>query len=255
MPYIKDNDGGQLLNAEQFYYTIDEHGRKILNVAGGGGAAGVTSVNGKRGNVTLTADDIPAGTNSQQFTNADKTELNQATTDITNLKTSVNNKFDKSGGTMTGDINMGSHNITNVEKIAINGNNPLFIGSVVEPASDAPRMTATNDGKMAFVKANTQNTYVPVSVGEPQSADDAATKRYVDNAIADIRGIPDGGTIGQALVKRSGTDGDVEWATVGGGGGGNLPASTTADAGKFLVVNVAGNAEWSNTITIDAGNI
>lgn len=254
MAYFKVPGGEFLVDDQDFTIEKDQLGRPVLVPlgGGGGGGAGVTSVNGKRGNVTLTADDIPAGANSQQFTNADKTELNQATTDITNLKTSVNNKFDKSGGTMTGDINMGSHGITNVEKIAINGNNPLFIGSVVEPTSEAPRMTATNDGKMAFVKANTQNTYVSVSVGEPQSADDAATKRYVDNALADIRGIPDGGTAGQALVKRSGTDGDVEWATVGGGAG-NLPPSTTADAGKVLVVNAAGNAEW--TESIDGGNV
>lgn len=32
--------------------------------------------------------------------------------------------------------------------------------------------------------------------------------------------LPDGGTTGQALVKASGTDRDVEWGTVAGGGGG-----------------------------------
>ncbi|HAU85879.1 MAG TPA: hypothetical protein DCW90_10355 [Lachnospiraceae bacterium] len=254
MAYIKDNDGGQLLDSAQFYYTKDPTtGRKILHIRGGG-AGGVTSVNGNFGpDITLTTDDIPQGANTEQFTNTDKTELNQATTDITNLKTSVNNKFDKSGGTMTGDINMGSHGITNVEKIAINGQNPMFIGSTIEATSTAPRMTATNDGKVAFVKANTQADYVSISVGTPTSANDAATKKYVDDAIAQAGGLPThtAADAGKALVVQA--DNTLTWATVGGGGGGNLPTSTVGDAGKILRVNAAGNAEWTDTI--DAGNL
>ena len=192
MAYFKVPGGEFLVNDADYEIQRDNLGRPILVPlgGGGGGGGGVTSVNGKRGNVTLTTDDIPQGANTEQFTNADKTELNQATTDITNLKTSVNNKFDKSGGTMTGDINMGSHGITNVEKIAINGQNPMFIGSTIEATSTAPRMTATNDGKVAFVKANTQADYVPISVGTPTSANDAATKKYVDDAIAQAGGLP-----------------------------------------------------------------
>lgn len=229
MAYIKDNDGGQLLDSAQFYYTKDPTtGRKILHIRGGGAGGGITSVNGNFGpDVTLTTDDIPQGANTKQFTDADKTELNQATTDITNLKTSVNNKFDKSGGTMTGDINMGSHGITNVEKIAINGQNPMFIGSTIEATSTAPRMTATNDGKVAFVKANTQADYVSISVGTPTSANDAATKKYVDDAIAQAGGLP--------------------------------PATATED-GKVLTVNAQGVAEWQTLpeniylVTFSGGN-
>lgn len=222
MAYIKDNDGGQLLDSAQFYYTKDPvTGRKILHVRGGGAGGGITSVNGDFGpDVTLTADDIPGGANTQQFTNEDKTKLDNVTTNVTtidnkvnNLQTTVNNKFDKTGGTMTGDINMGGNAITGVEKIQINGQNEMYIGSTIEAVSDAPRMTPTNDGKVAFVKANTQNDYVSISVGTPTSANDAATKAYVDNAIA---------------------------------AAGGLPPSGVADANKVLTVNAQGVAEWAD---------
>lgn len=229
MAYFKVPGGEFLVNDADYEIQRDNLGRPILVPlgGGGGGGGGVTSVNGKRGNVTLTTDDIPQGANTEQFTNADKTELNQATTDITNLKTSVNNKFDKSGGTMTGDINMGSHGITNVEKIAINGQNPMFIGSTIEATSTAPRMTATNDGKVAFVKANTQADYVSISVGTPTNANDAATKKYVDDAIAQA---------------------------------GGLPPATAAEDGKVLTVNAQGVAEWQTLpeniylVTFSGGN-
>ena len=255
MAYFKVPGGEYFVSSDDYEIQRDNLGRPILvPLGGGGGGGGVNSVNGKRGNVTLTTDDIPQGANTKQFTDADKTELNQATTDITNLKNSVNNKFDKSGGTMTGDINMGSHGITNVEKIAINGQNPMFIGSTVEATSTAPRITATNDGKIAFVKANTQADYISISVGAPQSANDATTKKYVDDAIAQAGGLPThtAADAGKALVVQA--DNTLTWATVGGGGGGgNLPASTVGDAGKVLFVNAAGTPEWTNII--DAGNI
>ena len=57
--YIKANDGGDLLNGDQFFYTEDDMGRPVLNVAGAAGVAPVLKVNEKIGNVTLTTDDIP----------------------------------------------------------------------------------------------------------------------------------------------------------------------------------------------------
>jgi len=43
--------------------------------------------------------------------------------------------------------------------------------------------------------------------------------------------VPSGGTTGQALVKRSDTDFDTEWATVQGGGGSGAEIDDTAGAG------------------------
>lgn len=224
MAYIKDNDGGQLLDAAQFYYTKDPiTGRKILHTrGGGGGGGGITSVNGQFGpDVTLTADDIPAGANSQQFTNADKTQLDTATANITAinnqigaLTTQVNSKMSTAGGTFTGNVDMGSNDINNVQKIHVDGQAPLYIGSTIEAAgTNGPRITGTTAGEVSFVKADTQNTLININVAEPTAATHAVTKQYVDNAIA---------------------------------AAGGLPPSTAADANKVLAVNAQGVAQWTD---------
>ena len=92
------------------------------------------------------------------------------------------------GGTMRGSINMGDHAITNVQEVELQGSGDgLYIGSVVQPSGTAgARLTGVAGGKAAFVKPDSQSIYVPVRVGAPQGEDDAATKEYVDNAIASI---------------------------------------------------------------------
>lgn len=59
MATIRANDGGCLLNADQFEYTKDELGRPVLNTKSGSGG-NVTSVNGKTGAITLSASDVGA---------------------------------------------------------------------------------------------------------------------------------------------------------------------------------------------------
>lgn len=223
MAYIKDNDGGQLLDAAQFYYTKDPAtGRKILHTRGGGGGGTITSVNGQTGpDVVLTTDDIAGGVNTEQFTNADKTELTNATanianinTDVAGLTTRVDSKMDKTGGTFTGNVDMGSNDINNVQKIHVDGQAPLYIGSTIEAVgTNAPRITGTTAGEVSFVKADTQNTLLNINVAEPTAATHAATKQYVDNAIA---------------------------------AAGGLPPATAADANKVLAVNAQGVAEWTD---------
>lgn len=223
MAYIKDNDGGQLLDAAQFYYTKDPiTGRKILHTRGGGGGGGtITSVNGQTGpDVVLTTDDITPGANTQQFTDADKTELTSATANITNINNSITNltgrvnaKMDVAGGTFTGNVDMGSNDINNVQKIHVDGQAPLYIGSTIEATgTNGPRITGTTAGEVSFVKADTQNTLININVAEPTAATHAATKQYVDNAIAQA---------------------------------GGLPPATAADANKVLAVNAQGVAEWT----------
>lgn len=96
------------------------------------------------------------------------------------------------GGTMQGSINMGDHAITNVQEVELRGSGDgLYIGSVVQPNGTAgARLTGVAGGAAAFVKPDSQSIYVPVSVGSPSQDKHAATKEYVDTAIASV---PSGG--------------------------------------------------------------
>ena len=96
------------------------------------------------------------------------------------------------GGTMQGSINMGDHAITNVQEVELqNSGDGLYIGSVVQPNGTAgARLTGVAGGAAAFVKPDSQSIYVPVSVGSPSQDKHAATKEYVDTAIASV---PSGG--------------------------------------------------------------
>lgn len=96
------------------------------------------------------------------------------------------------GGTMQGNIDMGDHAITNVQEVELQSSGDgLYIGSVVQPSGTAgARLTGVAGGAAAFVKPDSQSIYVPVSVGSPSQDKHAATKEYVDNAIA---GVPSGG--------------------------------------------------------------
>lgn len=72
------------------------------------------------------------------------------------------------GGIMSGNINMGENAIINVQKIHVDGEAPIYIGSTVESgATNAARLTGVAGGGAAFVKANKQAEYAPVSVGNP----------------------------------------------------------------------------------------
>lgn len=92
------------------------------------------------------------------------------------------------GGTMQGSINMGDHAITNVQEVELQSSGDgLYIGSVVQPSGTAgARLTGVAGGAAAFVKPDSQSIYVPVSVGSPSQDKHAATKEYVDTAIAGI---------------------------------------------------------------------
>lgn len=88
------------------------------------------------------------------------------------------------GGTMTGNINMGSNAITHVQKIYVDGQANLYLGSVVEKAgTSGVRLTGTTSNEAAFVKPTSQNEYVPVLVGNPTAPNHAVNLRHLTEPI------------------------------------------------------------------------
>lgn len=87
------------------------------------------------------------------------------------------------GGKMTGNIDMQSHHIVNVEKLHVDGSAPIYIGSVIEPGVNAPRLVGSTGGSAAFVKASSQSEYVPVAVGNPSAPDHAVNLRQLTQEV------------------------------------------------------------------------
>lgn len=89
------------------------------------------------------------------------------------------------GGTMDGAIDMAANNITNVQKIHVNGQAPLYLGSTIEQAGTAGvRLTGTTGGTAAFVAPDSQSTYRAVAVGDPTANEHATNKTYVDDKLS-----------------------------------------------------------------------
>lgn len=149
-------------------------------------------------------------------------------------------------GKVDSDLNMNEHGIVNAHRISTDGPAPLYIGATIEAAgTTAPRLTGATDGSAAFVKADTQNTYVPVSVGAPTAASHAVTKEYSDgktNALQASAILKSGGKmIGKLKITATPTEADdvVDKGYVDA----IIPAYTTADNGKVLGV-VDGKLAW-----------
>lgn len=114
--------------------------------------------------------------------------------------------LDTKGGTMFGNIDMAANNIINAQKIHIDGQANLYLGSVAEKAgTTGARLTGVVGGGAAFVKPDKQSEYVPVSVGTPTASEHAvnlghltqpllsdapasdgciSNKKYVDDQVA-----------------------------------------------------------------------
>lgn len=89
-----------------------------------------------------------------------------------------------SGGAMNGNIDMSGNGILNVQKIHVDGEAPIYLGSTIETGvTNASRITGIAGGGAAVVRANTQNTYDPLFIAEPTNINHAATKGYVDSKI------------------------------------------------------------------------
>lgn len=266
MPTIRAADGGYLLNAAQFEYSKDNLGRPVLNVkagAGGDGAGGDFMSNGTvpmTGNLYMNGNNI-MGVKSISNTDsgmAIESEVSMNNHKITDLLSPVddNDAATKAyvdshsllgdDGLIDADLNMNEHGIVNAHRISTDGPAPLYLGATIEEAgTNAPRLTGATDGSAAFVKADTQNTYVPVSVGAPTAASHAVTKEYSDgktNALQASAILKSGGKMtGKLKLTATPTEADdaVDKEYVDA----IIPAYTAAENGKVLGV-VNGELAW-----------
>lgn len=116
-----------------------------------------------------------------------------------------------SGGAMDGNINMSGNSLLNVQKIHVDGEAPVYMGSTIETgATNASRITGIAGGGVAIVRANTQSTYDPLFIADPTNANHAATKNYVDNKLTSIQGYD--ATKTQVLKNINGT---LTWVNEG----------------------------------------
>lgn len=175
------------------------------------GATAVKSVNGKTGNVQISCEDVHALPETTQYVTPESLKILEDTVQalnsevgdcekkldgfnirVTDVEGAIASKLTLTGGIMLGNIDMNEYALINVQKIHVDGTTPVFIGSVIEKTDKGVRLTSTTEGEAAFVKPNTQNTYVPVFGGAPTNASHLTTKTYVDNEISNMESKMDG---------------------------------------------------------------
>ena len=162
--------GGWYIDNETL--TFDEN--KVLSVVGGGGEAGVASFNGRTGAVVPQAGDYTA----EQV-----------------------GALPISGGTMTGDIDMGGNNIDNVSYVkatgtyenagiqfSSNGTIMNFVtgySTALELSANNVNVVNHNIRNVAGIEMSNSGTIT--GLGAPTNDEDAATKGYVDNAVSGVQ--------------------------------------------------------------------
>lgn len=218
MSTIRAADGGYLLNANHFEYTKDTQNRPVLNVKQGAEGDGDFMADGSiemTGNLRMGGNSI---VEVHSISNTDtglaiESELDLNNHKITGLLNPTDNQdaatkgyVDTAVTTRTADLDMNEHAILNVHKISTDGVAPLYIGATIEPSgTNAPRLTATSSGEGAFVKADTQSTYVAINIGAPSSTTHATTKEYVDGKVGAVQAsalLKSGGKMVGKLILR-----------------------------------------------------
>lgn len=208
--YIKAPDGAYLFRASEVEIIKDELGRPIVTFRFAGATA-VKSVNGKTGDVQISCEDVHALPETTQYVTPESLKILEDTVQalnsevgdcekkldgfnirVTDVEGAIASKLTLTGGVMLGNIDMNEYALINVQKIHVDGTTPVFIGSVIEKTDKGVRLTSTTEGEAAFVKPNTQNTYVPVFGGAPTNANHLTTKTYVDNEISNMESKMDG---------------------------------------------------------------
>lgn len=120
------------------------------------------------------------------------TDFNSAMQEVDNVVKGLSDKvkaggLPTSGGTMDGNINMNEHALMNVQEIELpSSGNGLYVGAVVQPTgTTGARLTGVgNANAAAFVEPDTQDSYVPVRVGTPQTGDDAVNKNSLNGTLS-----------------------------------------------------------------------
>lgn len=104
----------------------------------------------------------------------------------TDAQTKANGALQKSGGAMNGTLDMNEHALTNVKEVELpTSGNGLYVGSIVQPdGTGGARLTGITGNGAAFVKPDTQDSYVPVRVGTPQTGDDAVNKNSLNGTLS-----------------------------------------------------------------------
>lgn len=132
----------------------------------------------------------------------------------TDAQTKANGALQKSGGAMNGTLDMNEHAITNVQEVELpTSGNGLYVGSVVQPSgTGGARLTGITGNGAAFVKPDTQDNYVPVRVGAPQTGDDAVNKNSLNGTLSSYMK-KSGATMTGALVLSGEPTEDLQAAT------------------------------------------
>lgn len=132
----------------------------------------------------------------------------------TDAQTKANGALQKSGGAMNGILDMNEHPITNVQEVELpTSGNGLYVGSVVQPnGTGGARLTGITGNGAAFVKPDTQDSYVPVRVGTPQTGDDAVNKNSLNGTLSSYMK-KSGATMTGALILSGEPTVDLQAAT------------------------------------------
>lgn len=149
-----------------------------------------------------------------------------------------------SGGTMDGNINMNEHALMNVQEVELpSSGDGLYVGAVVQPTgTTGARLTGVgNANAAAFVKPDTQDSYVPVRVGTPQTGDDAVNKNSLNGTLSSYMK-KSGATMTGPLILGSAPTEDLQAATKKyvddhAGGGGVSQEYVDAQVGTRLPLN------------------
>jgi len=139
------------------------------------------SLNSTGGDIFLNT--VTTGTNvvvNSKITGVSPGTLGTDAVNLNQLNAATSDKLSLSGGTMTGEINMGSNAITNASTIsdsALNTSIDVNARVLVYPSGSAGAFGWYQAGELACYGNKL------IGVADPVASDDAATKNYVDSAI------------------------------------------------------------------------
>jgi hypothetical protein len=121
--------------------------------------------------------------------------------------------------------------------IALEGQNVLTVRTGPALAPGAVSFMATDLAKLDTIEEGAQVNVLPD--WQAENGDPA----YILNK-PDLETLPPGGSPGAALVKISAADGDVDWAFIGGGGGGSGLDATGVPSGHVPTANGVDSWDW-----------